>query len=37
VASPELGSLREEDEEIEELKAELLARWSRERCGGELT
>jgi hypothetical protein len=27
-ASPLLGSLCEEDEEIEELQAELLARWS---------
>jgi hypothetical protein len=30
-----LSSLHGEDEEIEELKADLLARWSRERCGGE--
>jgi hypothetical protein len=36
VASPELGSLHGEDEKIEELKAELLVRWSGERCGGEL-
>jgi hypothetical protein len=37
VASPELGSLRGEDVEIEDLKVELLARWSGERCDGELT
>jgi hypothetical protein len=35
VASPELDSLRGEDEEIEELKAELLVRWNGARPGGE--
>jgi hypothetical protein len=29
-----LGSLHGEDEEIEELKAKLLVRWSREQCSG---
>jgi hypothetical protein len=37
VASPELDSLRGEDEEIEELKAELLVRWNGARPGGERT
>ena len=33
--TPEIGQLRGDDDMIEELKAELRARWSKARCGGE--
>ena len=34
-ATPEVGRLHGYDDVIEELKAELWARWSEARCGGE--
>ena len=33
--TPEIGQLRGDDDMIEELKAELWARWSKARRGGE--